>query len=111
MKELIVHDGIHFVDLRRFRSFRTGNCQLMIERTGFLIFARRGKAGTVPGFVSLVASRLRAVRYFWAGMMGRIGRIGRMVWGGCWVVSWETGKTRVFWKAGEVLPQKARKTE
>jgi hypothetical protein len=64
MKEITLQDGIHFVDLRRFRSFRTGNCQLMIERTGFLIFARRGKAGSVPGFVSLVADRLRAVRSF-----------------------------------------------
>jgi len=90
MKELIIQDGIHFVDLQR------------------IYFARRGQAGTVPGFVSLAASRLRAVRYFWAGMMGRIGRIGRMVWGGCWVVSWETGKTRVFWRWGEKNKRRKR---
>lgn len=32
---------------------------------------------------------------------GRIRRIGRMVWNGCWVVNWEGGKTRVSWRWGE----------
>lgn len=45
MKELIIEDGIHFVDLQR------------------LIFARRGKACPVFGLDSL-AGRLRAGRFF-----------------------------------------------
>ena len=60
---------------------------------------------------------IHAVRFL-AGMKpaltrlaGRIGRIGRMlwrtaftwlrrVWRGGWIVSWEGGKTRVFWRGG-----------
>ena len=45
-REMTVEEGIHFIDLQR------------------LIFARRGQAGSVPGFVSLVADRLRAVLLF-----------------------------------------------
>lgn len=90
--EIVVHDGIHFVDLQR------------------LIFARRGKACPVIGLDSL-AGRLRAGRHFSrmvrgtgrraAPFLGRIGRIGRMVWGGCWMVSWDGGRTRVFWQWGD----------
>lgn len=106
MKEITLHDGIHFVDLTRIYFARRG--PVIRSRIGLLggwrpavqlfsaVFGRRmanavgsdERAGAIP-----------AGRAF----LGRIGRIGRMVWGGCWVVNWEdgAGKARVSWKWGD----------
>jgi len=116
MRTVEIEDGVQMVDLQRIYfkgeagSF-AGEC-----RGGASEKCKRG--GIHPA-----RTIRRAVAFMISGMKPGTGRRGVVhesigprrpaffkrgrnawlrIWRGCWVVSWEDGRTRVFWKAGEV---------